>query len=257
MAFLELKNVEKTFFTYDTMTTAVENISLTINEGEFISLIGPSGCGKTTLLSLISGLFHPTTGQILLEGTAIKEPTPETGYMLQQDYLFPWLNIEDNITLGLRTMGKTAEKDVAFAFDMLTTLGLADKRKHYPSQLSGGMRQRVALVRMLSTEPKLLLLDEPFSALDYQTKLKLENLVFSTIRTHGKTAILVTHDIGEAIAMSDRIILITGRPGSIKQTFNIPVHLADDLPFNVRLADEFNPLFQQIWKEMESHGTYA
>ncbi|SES34155.1 ABC transporter ATP-binding protein [Salipaludibacillus aurantiacus] len=252
MAFLQLKEVEKTFFTYDSVTTAVEKINLTINKGEFISIIGPSGCGKTTLLSLISGLLHPTEGQILLDGKQIEKPTPETGYMLQQDYLFPWLTIEQNITLGLKTMGKTKIAEKELAYELLDTLGLSDKTKHYPSQLSGGMRQRVALVRMLSTDPKLLLLDEPFSALDYQTKLKLENLVFSTIRTHGKTAILVTHDIGEALAMSDRVILLTHRPGSIHQEFSVAHHLAEELPFNVRLDSQFTPLFQEVWKEMES-----
>jgi len=251
MAFLELKQLEKTFFSYDSWTTAVEDINLSIEEGEFVSIIGPSGCGKTTLLSLISGLLHPSVGEILLDGVSIENPTPETGYMLQQDYLFPWLSIKDNITLGLTTMGKTNDKDMALAFQLLETLGLSDKLDHFPSQLSGGMRQRVALVRMLSTDPKLLLLDEPFSALDYQTKLKLEDLVFSTIRDHHKTAILVTHDIGEAIAMSDRIILLTERPGKIQKEFTIPSNLANILPFNVRADDAFNPLFQSIWKEME------
>lgn len=254
MAFLELKQVEKVFFAYDSWTSAVEGINLTIEEGEFISIIGPSGCGKTTLLSLISGLLHPTRGEILLDDKIIENPTPETGYMLQQDYLFPWLSIKDNITLGLMTMGKTAKEDMSLAFELLETLGLSDKMEHFPSQLSGGMRQRVALVRMLSTDPKLLLLDEPFSALDYQTKLKLEDLVFSTIRDHNKTAILVTHDIGEAIAMSDRIILLTERPGKINKQFSIPSNLANKLPFSVRADDAFNPLFQTIWKEMEPDG---
>lgn len=172
--------------------------------------------------------------------------------MLQQDYLFPWLTIKDNITLGLKTLGKTKQEEMNLAFQLLETLGLSDKKDHYPAQLSGGMRQRVALVRMLSTDPKLLLLDEPFSALDYQTKLKLEDLVFTTIRKHKKTAILVTHDIGEAIAMSDRIILLTGRPGRIKQEFILPDDLTVTLPFAVRGDLQFNPLFQKIWKEMES-----
>ncbi|WP_280770004.1 ABC transporter ATP-binding protein [Salipaludibacillus daqingensis] len=251
MAFLELNQVEKTFFSLETWTTAVEDIELSIEEGEFISIIGPSGCGKTTLLSLISGLLHPTSGEILLDKEIIERPTPETGYMLQQDYLFPWLNIKDNITLGLTTMGKTTDVDRQLAFQLLETLGLSDKIDHFPSQLSGGMRQRVALVRMLSTDPKLLLLDEPFSALDYQTKLKLEDLVFSTIKEHHKTAILVTHDIGEAIAMSDRIILLTERPGRINKEFVVPLHLKEKLPFDVRTDIEFNPLFQTIWKEME------
>ncbi|WP_416151571.1 ABC transporter ATP-binding protein [Salipaludibacillus sp. HK11] len=253
MAFLELKQLEKTFFSYDSWTTAVEEINLSIEEGEFVSIIGPSGCGKSTLLSLISGLLHPSVGEILLDGVSIKNPTPETGYMLQQDYLFPWLSIKDNITLGLTTMGKTEDKDMELAYQLLDTLGLSDKEEHFPSQLSGGMRQRVALVRMLSTDPKLLLLDEPFSALDYQTKLKLEDLVFSTIKEHNKTAILVTHDIGEAIAMTDRIILLSERPGRIKEQFIVPANLQTMLPFDVRANHEFNPLFQTIWKEMESH----
>ncbi|MGJ9382301.1 spermidine/putrescine ABC transporter ATP-binding protein [Salipaludibacillus neizhouensis] len=252
MAILELQDVEKTFFSLETMTTAIENINLTIEKGEFISFIGPSGCGKTTLLSLVSGLILPTKGQIILDGVPIEKPTPETGYMLQQDYLFPWLSIEENILLGLKILDKTSKEEKERPIKLLEQLGLLDKLKNYPYELSGGMRQRVALVRMLSTDPELLLLDEPFSALDYQSKLKLEDLVFSTIRAHKKTAILVTHDIGEAIAMSDRIILLAGRPGRIQNEFIIPKQLSQELPFKVRTSDTFNSLFQKIWKEMES-----
>ncbi|ADU31569.1 ABC transporter ATP-binding protein [Evansella cellulosilytica] len=252
MSFLQLEKVEKTFFSKDSMTEAIKDINFAVNEGEFISLIGPSGCGKSTILSLISGLIRPTSGNVLLDGKEIKKPTPETGYMLQQDYLFPWLTIEENITIGLKTMGKLTEDKKKHAKYLLNEMGLAETAKQYPSELSGGMRQRVALVRMLSTQPKLLLLDEPFSALDYQTKLKLEDLVFSTIKEHKKTAILVTHDIGEAIAMSDRVILIGHSPGQIKNVFKIPNQLSTKLPFDVRNHSLYNEWFQEVWKELES-----
>lgn len=252
MAFLKLENVEKTFFSTKSITEAVKNIHFSVNEGEFISIIGPSGSGKTTLLSLISGLLLPTNGSIQLDGKEIKKPTPETGYMLQQDYLFPWLNIEENILLGLKTMEKLTIDSRNYALYLLKEMGLADQLKKFPNELSGGMRQRVALVRMLTTNPKLLLLDEPFSALDFQTKLKLENLVFSTIREHKKTAILVTHDISEALAMSDRVILLSHRPGQIHEIFTIPHELRDLLPFEARNFPTFNEWFQKLWKELEA-----
>lgn len=252
MAFLKLEKVDKTFFSEKTITEAVKNISFSVNEGEFVSLIGPSGSGKTTILSLISGILYPTNGTIHLDGKEIKKPTPETGYMLQQDYLFPWLSIEENILIGLKTMGKLTKVTHEDALHLLEEMGLGDKLHHYPNELSGGMRQRVALVRMLTTNPKLLLLDEPFSALDYQTKLKLENLVFTTIKEHKKTAILVTHDISEALSMSDRVILLSHSPGQIHETFSIPSELRNLLPFEARNYPTFNEWFQKIWKELES-----
>lgn len=252
MCFLTIKDVDQTFFTKEAATTALKDISFSVEEGEFISLIGPSGCGKTTLLSLIAGLLKPTNGEITIEGQQITKPTPMTGYMLQQDYLFPWLTIEQNITLGLKTMKIYEQTTKSYALLLLKKMGLLDKANDYPDQLSGGMRQRVALVRMLATKPKLLLLDEPFSALDYQTKLKLEDLVSNTIKEQEKTAILVTHDIGEAIAMSDRIVLLTNRPGRIHKTFEVPNILRALTPFQARNHQQYNELFQQVWKELES-----
>ncbi len=252
MSIVRIKHVDKTFFSQEAATTALKDISLSVQQGEFISLIGPSGCGKTTLLSLIAGLLQPTNGEIYIEGQQILRPSPKTGYMLQQDYLFPWLTIEQNITLGLKTMNQLTEESRSFALSLLDKMGLLDKTKDFPSQLSGGMRQRVALVRMLATEPKLLLLDEPFSALDYQTKLKLEDLVSYTIKEQEKTAILVTHDIGEAIAMSDRIVLLSARPGRISNIFTVPETLRMLAPFQARNHPEYNKLFQRIWKELES-----
>lgn len=252
MSIVNIKNVDKIFFSQEAATTALKNISLSVETGEFISLIGPSGCGKTTLLSLIAGLIDPTYGEITIEGQKIVRPSAKTGYMLQQDYLFPWLTIEQNITIGLKTMKKLNEETRAYALSLLAKMGLEDKANDLPSQLSGGMRQRVALVRMLATSPKLLLLDEPFSALDYQTKLKLEDLVSFTIKDQKKTAILVTHDIGEAIAMSDRIILMSARPGRIQNIFQVPESLRVLSPFQARNDRNYNLLFQQIWKELES-----
>ncbi|WP_088103901.1 ABC transporter ATP-binding protein [Halalkalibacter urbisdiaboli] len=252
MSKLRLDHVSMTYLTKKEATTALENINLNVEDGEFISILGPSGCGKTTLLSLIAGLLSPTSGSILLDGKNVKEKDINIGYMLQQDYLFPWLTIEANITIGQKILRQDLKKGLKEAVTLLDKMGLADKRNHYPNQLSGGMRQRVALVRMLATNPSLMLLDEPFSALDYQTKLKLEDLVFTTLKTEQKTAILVTHDIGEAIAMSDRIVLLSPRPGRIHRIFQMPKDVRNALPFEARQSFAYNEQFQIIWKELES-----
>ncbi|WP_096202600.1 ABC transporter ATP-binding protein [Bacillus sp. FJAT-45350] len=252
MTFLSVDNVNLTYLAKESATNALENISLDIEEGEFISILGPSGCGKTTLLSIIAGLLEPTTGKVTVDGQSVGERSSTIGYMLQQDYLFPWLTIENNITLGLKIKGTLTNESKEYAFSLLEQMGLGDKKKDYPSQLSGGMRQRVALVRMLATQPKVMLLDEPFSALDYQTKLKLEDLVSDTLKEQHKTAVLVTHDIGEAIAMSDRVIMLSARPGRIHRIFTIPKPLRKQLPFETRNSQEYTELFQEIWKELET-----
>lgn len=246
MAFIEVCNVQHHFFNDHTYTTALKDISFSINEGEFISLIGPSGCGKSTLLSIIAGLLEPTSGVIKHEA-----PSIEIGYMLQQDFLFPWKTIEDNISLGLTILNKDKGEIVG---DLLKQFHLDHTAKLYPQQLSGGMRQRIALARTLAVEPTLLLLDEPFSALDFHSKLDLENFVSETLKQFSKTAILVTHDIGEAIAMSDKVYLFSNRPGTILQSFTIPDEIRSLVPFDARNAPEFQPLFQTIWKELEANG---
>jgi NitT/TauT family transport system ATP-binding protein len=252
MDFLTLRGIHHTYFTKTSAVTALNNISLDVQEGEFVSFLGPSGCGKTTLLSIIAGLIEPSDGQIALEGRPVKEAADKTGYMLQQDYLFPWKTIEENIFLGLKISGTLNDSRKREVLSLLGQMGLGNVEPLYPKQLSGGMRQRVALVRTLATEPKLLMLDEPFSALDYQTKLKLEDLVANTFKAFSKTAILVTHDIGEAIAMSDRIFLFSPRPGRLHKTFTIPEELRDLSPFEARNHPLYNELFQTIWKELES-----
>ncbi|MGA9227676.1 MAG: ABC transporter ATP-binding protein [Mesobacillus sp.] len=252
MDFLTLRGIHHTYFTKTSAVTALNNISLDVQEGEFVSFLGPSGCGKTTLLSIIAGLIEPTDGQIALEGKSVKDAADKTGYMLQQDYLFPWKTIEENIFLGLKISGTLNESRKIEVRNLLGQMGLGNVESLYPKQLSGGMRQRVALIRTLATEPKLLMLDEPFSALDYQTKLKLEDLVATTFKAFEKTAILVTHDIGEAIAMSDRIFLFSPRPGRLHKTFIIPEALRTLRPFEARNHPLYNELFQVIWKELES-----
>lgn len=252
MNFLKVDAVHHTYFTKTSAVTALSDISLEVEEGEFVSFLGPSGCGKTTLLSIIAGLFEPTEGTVTLEGKRVETAENEIGYMLQQDYLFPWKTIEENILLGLKIGNSLTPDKKAYALQLLQEMGLKGVESQFPKQLSGGMRQRVALVRTLATEPKLLMLDEPFSALDYQTKLKLEDLVSNTLKSFGKTAILVTHDIGEAISMSDRVFLFSARPGQLHKTFVIPKELRDETPFNARNHEAYPAIFQTIWKELES-----
>jgi NitT/TauT family transport system ATP-binding protein len=252
MSFLAIQDIQHTYFTKASATTALSDISIHVEEGEFVSFLGPSGCGKTTLLSIIAGLIKPTHGKVLLEGQPILTSENQIGYMLQQDYLFPWKTIEENILLGLKLSKQLNEKTKSAALSLLNQIGLTGIEKQLPKQLSGGMRQRVALIRTLATEPKLLMLDEPFSALDYQTKLKLEDLVSNTLDAFGKTAILVTHDIGEAIAMSDRVVLFSPSPGKVHRVFSMPNELRDLSPFEARNHEAFSSIFQMIWKELES-----
>ncbi len=250
MGFLDVIDVSHIYFSKESTTTALLDVSFTVDKGEFISLLGPSGCGKTTLLSIISGLIEPTFGTITLENERVGTNNRHIGYMLQQDYLFPWKTIEENILLGLKLMSRLDQQTRKTALALLEKMGLYNVEDKYPKELSGGMRQRVALVRTLATEPKVLLLDEPFSALDFQTKLKLEDLVFNTLKQFNKTAILVTHDIGEAIAMSDRIYLFSKRPGTIVREFTVPDELRHLEPFQARNHPTYNDLFQIIWEEL-------
>ena len=254
MKFLDLSNVSHCFFSKENASLILSNISLTIEEGEFISFLGPSGCGKTTLLSIISGLLKPIEGTVFLDGECITKPTSPIGYMQQQDYLFPSKTIEDNISVGKKKKKTYTSKTKQRALQLLEQVGLQDVEKQYPRELSGGMRQRAALVRTLVTNPKILLLDEPFSALDYQTKLKLEELVFSILKEYKKTSLLVTHDIEESIALSDRIYLLQAKPGRIAKVFLVPETIRSLSPFEARQHHDFPSFFQLIWKELEQLG---
>lgn len=244
---LEIKNVSLTYQTKEDEITALENLSFSCKEGEFISLIGPSGCGKTTILSLIAGLIKPTSGKILIDGATEKSQV-NLGYMLQKDQLFPWRTIEKNIYLPLEIKKIKSQENLEYANTLLEKYGLEEFKKKYPDQLSGGMRQRVALIRTLVSNPKLLLLDEPFSALDSQTRLHVCDDVYKIIKAEKKTALLVTHDISEAISMSDIIIVLTNRPAKVKTIFKPDIE--GTTPIKKRENPKFGLWFEKIWKEL-------
>lgn len=231
---------------------AVEDIDLSVAKGEFVSLVGPSGCGKTTLLSLLAGLFPPTSGQVLLGGEPVKGPTPKVGYMLQQDFLFPWRSIRGNAAIGLEIQGTKSKETLKKAEEWLEELGLGGLGGRYPHELSGGMRQRVALARTMVTEPEVLLLDEPFSALDLHIKMQLEDVVIQTLRKLGKTAVLVTHDLSEAAAMSDRIIVLGKNPGHIRKEIVVPDEIRAADPISARKLPGFQSLFDELWAELNA-----
>ncbi|WP_218096188.1 ABC transporter ATP-binding protein [Paenibacillus solanacearum] len=249
---LQLEGVSQVYVSAKGAFLALQDVGLTVNQGEFVSLIGPSGCGKTTLLSLISGLMAPSAGKVTVLGEAVVRPTPKVGYMLQQDYLFPWRTIYENAALGLELMGRLNDTSKLYVKELLGEMGLARQADRYPHHLSGGMRQRVALVRTLATEPDLLLLDEPFSALDYQTKLQLEDLVVETLKSRNKTAVLVTHDISEAIAMSDRVVMMQPNPGRIMTEVEVPEAIRKALPLDAREQEGFHALFRKLWGYFEA-----
>jgi len=255
MTFLRLQNVSHHYFTPTGYTKALENISFTVEKGEFISIIGPSGCGKSTILSLIARLMKQTDGDITIDDKPLTATSTEVGYMLQQDYLFPWKSILNNILLGPKIQNQVTSETIRQAHKLLNDVHLSHTKDDYPAALSGGMRQRIALVRTLMTDPELLLFDEPFSALDYVTKLQLENVVAKLMKTYRKTAILVTHDLAEAISMSDRIFLMDASPGTIRKMFIVPEELREIEPFYVRRHEEYQPLFDEIWQELADDST--
>ena len=245
---LEFKNVNYFYQTKQDEIFALNDISFSIKTNSFVSLVGPSGCGKTTILSLTAGLLSPSSGEIILDGET-KIDTKKIGYMFQKDYLFEWRSVWKNITLGLEIQKpKNMDEKLALAENLLKKYDLYNFINQKPRQLSGGMRQRVALIRTLTLEPKLLLLDEPFSALDFQTRLSLCDDVFEIIKSEKKTALLVTHDISEAISMSDKIIVLSSRPASVKD--EIYPKLSKQTPLERREENGFSILFEKIWKEL-------
>lgn len=245
---LEIKDLKLIYHSKQGENEALKNINLKVKEGEFVSIVGPSGCGKTTILSLIAGLIKHSEGEILLDGESVKQASRQVGYMFQKDHLFDWLTIWKNVCLGLDITKTNTKENQLRVEDLLNKYGLKDFIKSKPKQLSGGMRQRVALIRTLALNPKLLLLDEPFSALDYQTRLLVGDDVWSIIKQEKQTAILVTHDISEAISLSDRIIVLTERPATIKKIINVPFKSQN--PLKRRENEEFSAIFDKVWKEL-------
>lgn len=243
---LKLKKVSKRYQAKNGEVEALSNINFSVKEGEFVSIIGPSGCGKSTLLSIIAGLEPKTEGDIQIDGN--------TGYMLQKDSLLEWRSIYDNVLFGLEIGHKRTKENEAYVIELLKKYGLYEFKDKYPTQLSGGMRQRAALIRTLAIKPNILLLDEAFSALDYQTRIMVTNDIFQILKNENITAVIVTHDISEAISMSDRVIVLTKRPATVKNIHNIEFEMDNRNPINCRESPKFSKYFDAIWKELDVHA---
>ena len=253
---LTLSDINYSYHELSGETKALENISFTVNPGEFIAIVGPSGCGKSTLLSIIAGLLIPKEGNISLNGAPIASAKSRIGYMLQKDHLFEWRTVLSNVLLGLEIRKNVTAETQGKSLDLLKTYGLEEFSNAKPSQLYGGMRQRAALIRTLVLETDLLLLDEPFSALDYQTRLAVADDIWKIIKQEQKTAILVTHDLSEAVSMADRILVLSTRPGRLIKDVNISFEdLEFPSPMNRRNAKEFKSYFNLIWKELNTHDS--
>ena len=246
----EIQHLSYAYHTMQGETPALSDITFTVNSGDFVAIVGPSGCGKSTLLNLLAGMLTPESGTLLLNGTPLtSDSRRHIGYMLQQDYLLEWRCIWKNVLLGLEIRHELTEESRTYAKQLLEKYGLEKFSQSKPSQLSGGMRQRAALVRTLVLKPELLLLDEPFSALDYQTRLSVSNDIGSIIRKEKKTAILVTHDLAEAVSLADRVIILTARPGRIQRIVSVTFP-TDLTPMKRRDYDDFKTYFNLIWKEL-------
>ena len=249
MSFLSVENLKLSYQTPQGETEAIKNISFTVEEGEFISIVGPSGCGKSTLLSCIAGLTAVTGGNITLAGRKVTGIRDDIGYMLQTDNLLPWRTIYKNVLLGLEIQHKLKEENIYYAQSLLKKYDLWEFRDSYPSALSGGMRQRAALIRTLAVKPGLLLLDEAFSALDYQTRLNVSRDVYHILRSEHKTMVMVTHDISEAVATSDRVVILSNRPATVAAVVNCEFDLSRD-PLTARRDPRFQIYFDRVWREM-------
>ena len=249
-----LKNITKIYQAKNGETKALDNISFNVKKGEFVSIIGPSGCGKSTLLSIIAGLESLNSGEVYLEENKINGISDNIGYMLQKDSLLEWRTIYNNVTLGLEIRGIKTKENEDYVKELLKKYNLYDFKDKYPTQLSGGMRQRAALIRTLAIKPKILLLDEAFSALDYQTRMTVSKDVYDILREERKTALIVTHDISESISLSDRIIVLTKRPAKIKNIHQIKFDMENRTPINCRERPEFSQYFDTLWKELDING---
>ena len=248
---LEIKDISKIYQGKESEILALSNINFQIEEGEFVSIIGPSGCGKSTLLSIIAGLEEKSSGEIYIENEKVVGISDKIGYMLQRDCLLEWKTIFDNTVLGLEIKKELTKENIEYVESLLKKYGLYEFKNKYPSELSGGMRQRASLIRTLATNPKILLLDEAFSALDYQTRIMVTNDIYQILKKENITALMVTHDISEAISMSDRVIVLTKRPGMIKDIHEINFKIENRNPINCREQTEFTGYFNTLWKELK------
>lgn len=247
MKLLEIKELSKNYLTPKKVICALENINLDIYENEFVVLVGPSGCGKSTILSIIGNLENKSSGKI-----EFKKDNVKVGYMFQEDALFPWLTVLDNCMLGLKIQKKDNEENIKYVKTLLKKYGLSNFEKSYPKELSGGMRQRVALIRTLALKPDILLLDEPFSALDYQTRITVSDDVFKIIKEEKKTALMVTHDISEACAIGSKVVVLSNRPSVVKNIYEIEME-NKGLPSENRKNSKFSYYYNLIWKDLDHY----
>ena len=243
---LEIKNLRKIYHTKKDEILAVDDFSFDLYKGEFVSIVGPSGCGKSTILSILCDLIDYSDGEIKFNNDS------KIGYMLQEDSLFNFRNILNNCLIGLEINKNLNEETKKYVEKLLKDYGLYEFKDKYPDNLSGGMRQRVALIRTLATNPDILLLDEPFSALDYQTRLAVSDDVWKIIKKEGKTTIMITHDVAEAISMADRVVVLSNRPSRVKKIYNIEMK-NKSTPIKNRNSEEFKDYYDKIWKEIDFH----
>ncbi|MFO7544324.1 MAG: ABC transporter ATP-binding protein [Trueperaceae bacterium] len=243
---ISYQDVSKNFYKKGAPLQALASAKFDVASGEFVAVVGPSGCGKSTLLNMTAGLMKPTSGQVIYDGLPIQSINHRVGYMTQKDNLLPWRTVRGNIGLALelRAVRKTVRN--AQVDDYIDKVGLTGFADHYPSELSGGMRKRVSLARTMIYQPETLLMDEPFGALDAQLRLLLHDLLLQVWEATGTTIVFVTHDLAEAIALADRVVVLTGRPGQVKAIQEIPLPRPRDV-FNVRFTPEFGQLFQSLW----------
>lgn len=242
----EIKNLSFSYHTLSGETKVLSNISFSVNQGEFVSIVGPSGCGKSTLLSLISGMLNPEEGEVIFQNGS----RPKMGYMLQRDHLLNWRTIYQNTILGLEINKLMTLDNIEYVNNLITEYGLLEFKNKKPAELSGGMKQRVALIRTLALKPEILLLDEPFSALDFQTRLIVSKDISNIIKKEHKTAILITHDISEAIRLSDKIIVLSNRPATVKKIMNISLSGLNTSPLSYLEAPEYSSYFQNLWEDI-------
>jgi NitT/TauT family transport system ATP-binding protein len=247
---IQYSNVGKRFFKDGRVVEALDGFTLSIETGEFVGIVGPSGCGKSTLLNLTAGLMRPTRGQVRYNGKAVEDVNTRVGYMTQKDNLMPWRTVENNVGLALQIKGIDGAQRKAAIKQYLDLVGLSGFETHFPAELSGGMRKRVALARTLIYDPETLLMDEPFGALDAQLKLILHDEVLKLWEKTRKTIVFVTHDLAEAVALADRVVVLTSRPGRVKIVQDIDLPRPRDV-FHVRFTPRFGELFEQLWGSLE------
>ena len=250
---LTVDNVNMIYHTISSETAALKDISFSVEENDFVSIVGPSGCGKSTLLNIISGLQKPSSGSVYIDDTLICDSSHMLGYMFQKDHLFDWLTVWKNIALGLKIQKNKDSYNIKLAEELLKKYDLWQFKDMLPRQLSGGMRQRVALIRTLILNPQILLLDEPFSALDYQTRLNISDEIYQIIKNENKTVIMVTHDISEAVSLSNKIVILSSRPAKISKVIDIRFPAEYSTPLKKREAPNFKDYFNIIWKELNTN----